>query len=565
MRVRRPLGLLLVALLSLSVCPLGYLATGGRAKGPRAGAAVSADERRLRAALDAGNDAPVLDFLCRRTLDDLERERAEKWVARLGDDAFAAREKAAAELAAFGPAAAGLLRAALEHEDVEVARRARRCRELCLDGADPSLPAAAARALGQRKPPRAAEVLLAYLPFAPHDEADEAARAALAALAVRDGAPDEAVLRALEGADPVRRAAAAEALVAAGAGDARSAVRALLHDPDADVRFRVAAALLRARDRDAVPALIALLPELSRSRLERAEEWLCRLAAEHAPGMAPGTTEAERRAHGLAWAEWWRAHGAEADLAHFEPEAPALGLTLVVQLGAQGAGSVAEIDRDGRPRWRLDGLDYPLDAQPLPGGRVLVAQYSARRVTERTLRGEVVWQHHAGGQVVAAQRLADGTTFIACRDRLLEVTRDGKEVFRHERGVREIAAARRLLDGTFVLLTQDGDCVRLDATGKEVRRFAVGAPQVVGVGIDVSPARRVLIPQFSEDRVAEFDAVGRMVWHAAVRKPTCAARVHGGNVLVGSSVTGEVVELDRAGDVVWTYRGDAGPVRVWRR
>ena len=96
-----------------------------------------------------------------------------------------------------------------------------------------------------------------------------------------------------------------------------------------------------------------------------------------------------------------------------------------------------EIDADGRPRWQIDGLQQPLDVQLLPGDRLLIAEHSANQVTERNLRGEVLWEKRLGVRAQAdgeadgplvAQRLPNGNTFIATHTELLEVDRDGKEV-----------------------------------------------------------------------------------------------------------------------------------------
>ena len=42
---------------------------------------------------------------------------------------------------------------------------------------------------------------------------------------------------------------------------------------------------------------------------------------------------------------------------------------------------------DGTVRWEMKGLNTPCDVQLLPGGRLLVAEYQAQRVTERDRDG----------------------------------------------------------------------------------------------------------------------------------------------------------------------------------
>ena len=51
------------------------------------------------------------------------------------------------------------------------------------------------------------------------------------------------------------------------------------------------------------------------------------------------------------------------------------GHTLLV---LQGTNSVAELGADGKVRWQVDGLQGPMDAEVLPGDRLLVAETRGR-------------------------------------------------------------------------------------------------------------------------------------------------------------------------------------------
>ena len=106
------------------------------------------------------------------------------------------------------------------------------------------------------------ETLLAYLPSAEDETVTAEVQLALAALASRDGKPEPAMLRALEDKVEIRRSAAAMALCQSAGGAVRLQVRKLLQDPEPAVRLRVALALARSRDKEAVPVLISLLAEL---------------------------------------------------------------------------------------------------------------------------------------------------------------------------------------------------------------------------------------------------------------------------------------------------------------
>jgi hypothetical protein len=353
------------------------------------------------------------------------------------------------------------------------------------------------------------------------------------------------VVTALSDKLPVRRGAAAEALCRAGAVDPLPQVRLLLKDDDATVRLRTALALAYRRERDAIPVLIALLRDLTPSQLWPAEDVLRALAGEQAPALPLGNDEAARLKCHDAWAAWWRDHGARADLARLDPQQRQLGYTLVVVQTDNGTGRVVEVGMDGKPRWQISGLSYPLDAQMLPGERVLIAESSGGRVTERNLKGEILWEKKIASPITC-QRLPNGNTFITTYNQFLEVDRTGKEVSSASRSHR---TALKLRDG-HICCVADNSYLRLDAGGKEVKRFAVNGVNTVGA-LDVVPGGGVVIAEVFGNKVVEYNAGGKVVWQATVQAPTSVVRLRNGNTLVGAWNTGMVTELSPAGKVVW--------------
>jgi outer membrane protein assembly factor BamB len=136
----------------------------------------------------------------------------------------------------------------------------------------------------------------------------------------------------------------------------------------------------------------------------------------------------------------------------------------------------------------------------------------------------------------------------------------GKEVFTYDHAQTSIGAARKLPDGQTVFVA-GGECVRLDARGKQVKNFPVGLVYNLGGNIDVLPNGRVLVPEYTQNRVAEYDADGKLVWSVKVRFPTSAVRLPNGNTLVVSLVDRRAVELTRDGREVWNFQTTA---RLWR-
>ena len=236
------------------------------------------------------------------------------------------------------------------------------------------------------------------------------------------------------------------------------------------------------------------------------------------------------------------------------------GFTLVILLDL---GRVLELDRANHVRWQVDQLAYPLDAQMLPGNRFLVAEHNANRVTERNTKGEILWQHPMD-EVIMAQRLPNGNTFMASQDRFLEVDRAGREAVSIVRTSNEIMKARKLPNGEIVFAAFNQRLVRLRPDGREIESFPASV-SVWGGRLDVLPNGHILVPEHNDNRVAEYDRKGKVVWQAAVEKPIAAVRLPNGHTLITSMNQHRGVEVDREGKTIWEYATDTRVTRLFRR
>jgi hypothetical protein len=528
-----------------------------------------ADEQLLRAAGIATDNRSLLDFFRHQTADTATSQRVRQLIEQLGSDSFPVREQAGSDLTALGPAALPLLRQAIRTTaDLEVRRRSRDCAQQIENRWTSMLAAAAARLLAQRKPAGTAETLLAFLP-GPYDEwVNEEIQNTLVAVARADGEGTAACLRSLASPVPARRTAAAVALCRRGSVGPTSReweswpfVRKLLQDREASVRLPVARELAVAGDRQAVPVLIDLLVQLPTEQAEQAEELLYRLAGPHAPPVPLGQDTAARRKCRDAWQAWWRDHGGHIAMAALKVRDRQLGYTLLVLLNDN---RVVEWDRDGKPHWQINGLASPLDAEVLPGRRVLIAEHDTKRVTERTFTGEILWQKQLPEPPIHAQRLADGSTFIATRKQVLEVDRSGKrEVVRYRSAGDEITTARRFRDGRVGCIAK-GSYIELSAAGEELRRFTAPPGVFTTNALTLLPNGHLLISAYGGGTVQEYDRSGKVVWEVKMGRPLCAVRLPGGHTLV-SSQDMVLVEFDRAGKEV-ARRGASGhPCQIRRR
>jgi hypothetical protein len=230
------------------------------------------------------------------------------------------------------------------------------------------------------------------------------------------------------------------------------------------------------------------------------------------------------------------------------------GYTLLVQ---SQANTITALGPDGKERWALSGLEGPSDAQVLANQHILVAE--SNRVTERDVRGMVLWKHE-GVAPVSVQRLPNGNTFIPCNDVLIEVDRRGKEVFRAMVG--RIAAARRLPDGRIVVFGDASEIIQLDKTGKEVKRVAV---MVGGAGCnEVLDNGNVLTLSPGMGFMVEFDQDGNEVGRFEQPGAAHACRLPNGHTLVTVMGT-KYVELDKNLKQIkeTPLMGDAFRVKMW--
>jgi HEAT repeat protein len=509
----------------------------------------------------SSDGADLLTFFKKRTMSETKRKKIAGLIGMLGDEDFTTREKATTDLIDIGAPARPMLSAALRDNDLEVRRRARRA----LDAIGPvaeeaTLLPAAARVLAHRKPAGAVEVLLEFLPnIEDTATAEDVARIVGPVALDKTGKPEPAVLLALSDRQWIKRYAAAEALARIAAQ--RPLVRKLLKDHDSGVRRRVALALLNARDKEAVPSLIALLTSDSREDADAAEEMLTVLAGEKSPSAPDEHTPMARERYRKQWESWWKDAEGTLDLAKIDLMSAGQGYTLIGVVDNRNMGKLQELDTAGKVRWTINNLQYPVHARKIRRDRVLICEYLANNVTERDLKGKVLWEQRVLGQPLSAQRLPNGNTFIVTRQQMMEVDKSHREVKVYPRtaigGL--IVGAERHKDGTITAVTTTGQCVQLDREGRHIRSFSVsgGGPgrlfTTTGLKIQFLPKGGVIVPDYRLNAVREYDATGKLLWEKSLgglTRPTAVTRLPNGHTLVGSLFANRIIELYKEGKEV---------------
>ena len=261
----------------------------------------------------------------------------------------------------------------------------------------------------------------------------------------------------------------------------------------------------------------------------------------------------------------------------------------------RATGKLAIVGADGKVEW-----EYPLKNDVhvlamLPNGNILT-QTSATTVVEISPDKKIVWKYESKPkpgytgrvEVHAAERLPDGNTMIAesGNTRIIEVDRAGTIVAEVPLTVakpsphRDTRMVRKLENGNY-LVCQEGDgCVReYDPAGKIVWEYKLdlaGRPRspghgVEGHGVEVFGAVRLpngntLIAGGNNNRVIEVTKAGKIVWSVDQKElpgitlawVTTLHVLPNGNVVIGNCHAGpknpQLIEVTRDKEVVWTFQ-----------
>ena len=535
------------------------------------------DQKTLR---DVGipQDGPaLLDYFRKRTLPKADEKQIEELIRQLGDDDFVTREEAYTSLAALGAAATGALKKYAADTDTERRKRVIELTQKIEAKAEPAIQSAAARLIAKSKPAGAAEVLLAYVPFAVDTGVVNDIAKAMGSVAIVDGKVEPAVLKALEDASPAKRGCAAEGLIRAAAKDQLSAARALLRDKDAGVRLRVALALVPSKDKEIVPVLIDVLGELNSDLVWPAEEVLIRLAGDKQPLVPLGTNEQTRKAARDAWQKWFAENEKGIDLAKLENPDALLGYTCVVHqtlnrvVGGKFKGvmyEVMELKPDKSVRWKFEVNNQVVDAQVVGENKVVIAEYNRGMISERDFKGAVIWEKQVGGNPIAIQRLPNGNIFVVKNTGLVEYDRNRNEVYSYNHPQGNLIRGKKLRNGEVVFLINQGNgrVVRMDTkNNKELQGFNVGPVGSIFGNMDVLPNGNIIVPDWNSRTVKEYDKDGKEVKSFNTGQfPLAAVRLPNGHTLATTQNPGKVIEFNAAGTEVWAHQLE-GPVWNVRR
>jgi len=515
----------------------------------------------------------LTDFFRNHTVSEADKSKITALIKKLGDETFEEREAASEQLSKSGVPAIALLRSAMnaKEADPEIVRRSELALKIIEKVPTRALAIAAARLLATKKDDNITEVLLNYLPLVDEESVADEIRNTLAALAVRDGKADKTMESTLESKDLLKRGAVAEAFARANDKTSRGKMKEFLKkESDNDIKLLIALALVNdGRDKELVPQVISLMVDATSERGWRAEELLWRIAGEDGPPVSLGGDKPSREKARDEWKKWWDANEKKVDLAKLDQES-SYGLTIVCESPLRGGlGRVVALGGDGKERWKVTGLNWPMDAVPLAGKKVLIAEHNRNRIVEREIEGNKdIWSENIN-QPCNVGRLPNGVTWAVGRNQIIEWERGDKsgkkQVFTFLRNEYDIVAGARMKNGEYVLLTQNQQLLKVDRKGAITKAHGVGGNGVNYYStVDVLPSGKVLVTLMNA--ITEFDIdTGKSGWTANYQYATSAVRLRNGNTIVGNQNNGRIQELDKDGKPTkWEYRGTDGTYRPFR-
>ena len=553
------------------------------------------DKKALDAAgLKAGDPAGLIKYLKERTLNDIDLAKVQAVIKQLGSEDFDDRLRASAELEKMGPPAIAPLRLASKDDNnsAEISFRAREILKRAEKIPHAQIAAAAIRALTKAKSPEIVPTLLGYMPLSDNLTVTEQIQATLTAAAVVDGKPDATLVEALASTNSLRRNAAAIAFLegapAADKGRVQEVYPKIIElakaEKDAGAKFKLVRSLIIfAHETTAVSQLIEMIPDMYRGQIWQTEDILGQLAGKDAPKVRCLKSKESLVAAQNAWKEWWKSAGKTIDLSKLDVKGRVKGnftlVTLDYRFGANGI--IAEYGPDEKEIWKLTGLGNPADIVFAGEDRILIADQNTSSIIEKDRAGKQflnkrveVDNPNGGGKLFCQpqgiQLLDNGNRLIICRQAVLELDKDGKEVMKYVRpnnvnfGNADICAGLRLKNGETMLSVQNNgpngqapQLIHLDAKGKEIKDKIVktGPPNYYG-SIVISGEDTVLLAE--QNQIIEYDLkTGKPAvkgFKKQVNAPRSIQKLPSGNILyVDGNYPPRAVEVTPEGEEAWSY------------
>ncbi len=398
------------------------------------------------------------------------------------------------------------------------------------------------------RPGNAIETILEYIPSCHEENIQELLAEFLALYLVDQNTIPPALITASTSIIEETRTFAGRVLAQSSNAEAQKICATLLSDSSIKVQFEVARELIKNQNKAAIPVLIELMSKVPREKAETIDQFLRVIAKDKSP-----ESKNDAKADSAAWNTWWQKEGGQLVLTPGAKNQEPLKNFLVVESFNQEkkSGRVFLVNPSGKILWEIANLSNPIDAVQLPNNKILITEQGANRITERDLKGNISWEKSATNPFLS-QRLPNGNIFIASRNKIVEVTRNGNEIFSFSYPNETILAACKTRTNEYALLSYNGAFLKLDSKGNEVSKSRIPFPTNFGInGGAITQNDRVLVSIPTVNKIMEFDFTGKPTWEATITTPGIPAKLSTGNVVAPSLNGSKIVEIRMDGKIIY--------------
>ena len=398
------------------------------------------------------------------------------------------------------------------------------------------------------RPANAIEIILAYIPSCHDDNIQDLLGECLGLYLNDQNTIPPALIAASTSSTEEIRTFAGKVLAQSPNEIAQKTCTTLLSDSSVRVRFEVARESIKNQNKSAIPILIELMTKVPPEKAEAIDQTLRAIAKDKSP-----ESKNDSKVDTAAWNTWWQKEGTQLVLIPGAKTQEALKNFLVVESFNQEkkSGRVFLITPSGKTLWEIANLSNPTDALLLPNNKVLITEQGANRITERDTKGNISWEKSATNPFLS-QRLSNGNIFIASRNKIVEVGRNGNEIFSFSYPNETILAACKTRTNEYALLSYNGVFLKLDSKGNEVLKSRIPFPTNFGInGGAITQNDRVLVSIPTLNKIMEFNFNGQSTWESTITMPGIPTKLPNGNVVAPSLNGSKIVEIQMDGKIIY--------------
>ena len=398
------------------------------------------------------------------------------------------------------------------------------------------------------RPANAIEIILAYIPSCNDDNIQDLLGECLGLYLNDQNTPPPALIAASTSSIEEIRTFAGRVLAQSPNEIAQKTCTTLLSDSSVRVRLEVARESIKNQNKSAIPVLIEMMTKVPAEKAEAIDQTLRAIAKDKSP-----ESKNDSKVDAAAWNTWWQKEGTQLVLTPGLKNQEALKNFLVVESFNQEkkSGRVFLVTPSGKTLWEITNLSNPTDALLLPNNKILITEQGANRITERDTKGNISWEKSATNPFLS-QRLSNGNIFIASRNKIVEVGRNGNEIFSFSYPNETILAACKTRTNEYALLSYNGVFLKLDSKGNEVSKSRIPFPTNFGInGGAITQNDRVLVSIPTLNKIMEFNFSGQSTWESTITMPGIPTKLLNGNVVAPSLNGSKIVEIQMDGKIIY--------------